>query len=138
MKNDMKKFGILFVLILLTMTTCFSQNISSGIKTDSIVLITPNQLKETNLIFIEHQKLLEENDLLFKQVSNYKLDNELLIHSDSLRVLQLNSYEKLIDSYDYTIEQLNREIEKKDKSLLIWKIGGITVSSGLFVWLLLK
>lgn len=134
----MKKFVILFFLILSMTTMCFSQNISDSIKLDSIVLITPNQLKEANLIFVEHQKLLRENDLLFKQISNYKLDNELLLKTDSLRTLQLRNYEGLTESYSLKIEQLNKEIKRKNNALLVWKVGGVTVGVGLLVWLLLK
>lgn len=134
----MKKFVILFFLILSMTTTCFSQNTSSRIEKDSIVLITPNQLKEANLIFVEHQKLLRENDLLFKQISNYKLDNELLLKTDSLRTLQLRNYEGLTESYSLKIEQLNKEIKRKNNALLVWKVGGVTVGVGLLVWLLLK
>ena len=134
----MKKFVILFFLILSMTTTCFSQNILVRENNDTIVLITPNQLKEANLIFVEHQKLLRENDLLFKQISNYKLDNELLLKTDSLRTLQLRNYEGLTESYSLKIEQLNKEIKRKNNTLLVWKVGGVTVGVGLLVWLLLK
>lgn len=137
-KGTMKKFVILFFLILSMTTTCFSQSISSGIEKDSIVLITPDQLKEANLIFIEHQKLLRENDLLFKQISNYKLDNELLLKTDSLRTLQLENYEGLTESYNLKIEQLNKEIKRKNNTLLVWRVGSVAVGVGLLVWLLLK
>ena len=132
----MKKFVILFFLILLMKTTCFSQNIL--VREDTIVLITPKQLKETNLIFAEHQKLLKENNLLLKQISNYKFDNNLLLKTDSLRTLQLKNYEGLTESYSLKIEQLNKEIKKKNNTLLVWKVGGVTVGVGLLVWLLLK
>lgn len=134
----MKKFVILFFLILSVTTTCFSQNILVKENNDTIVLITPKQLKETNLIFVEHQKLLRENDLLFKQISNYKLDNELLLQADSLRILQLKNYEALTESYNLKVEQLNKEIKKKNNTIIAWKIGGVTVSVGLLIWLLLK
>ena len=137
-KRTMKKFIMLFFLILSMTTMCFSQNISNGITKDSIVLITPKQLKETNLIFVEHQKLLKENDILFKQISNYKLDNELLYKTDSLKTVQLENYKMLTESYNLKIEQLNKEITKKSNMLSVYKIGGITISLGLLIWLLLK
>ena len=108
------------------------------IKKDEIVIITPSQLKETNLIFIEHQKLLKENNLLYKQISNYKVDNDLLLKTDSLRALQLQNYEKLNESYNFKVEQLNKELKKKHNALMVWRIGGVTVSAWLLVWLLLK
>lgn len=103
-----------------------------------MVLITPQQLKETNLIFAEHQKLLVEKKLLLNQLNNYKLDNDLLSYSDSIKSLQVDNYKNLSNSYSIQIEELNQEVQKKNKSLLTWKISSITISVGLLVWLLLK
>lgn len=134
----MKKIVALLLITLLSTTTSFSQSISKEIKQDSIVSITPQQLKETNLIFLEHRKLLQENFLLGCQLNNYKNDNALLATTDSLRVLQLRSYKELSDTYSMRINNLNNELSKKEKEVLVWKIGGISVSVGLLVWLLLK
>lgn len=134
----MRKFVILFCLILLTTITCFSQNILVNESNDTVVLITPQQLKETNLIFAEHQKLLVEKKLLLNQLNNYKLDNDLLSYSDSIKSLQVDNYKNLANSYSIQIEELNQEVQKKNKSLLTWKISSITISVGLLVWLLLK
>ena len=134
----MRKFVILSCLILLTTITCFSQNILVNESNDTVVLITPQQLKETNLIFAEHQKLLVEKKLLLNQLNNYKLDNDLLSYSDSIKSLQVDNYKNLTNSYSIQIEELNQEVQKKNKSLLTWKISSITISVGLLVWLLLK
>ena len=134
----MRKFVILSYLILLTTITCFSQNILVNEGNDTVVLITPQQLKETNLIFAEHQKLLVEKKLLLNQLNNYKLDNGLLSYSDSIKSLQVDNYKNLTNSYSIQIEELNQEVQKKNKSLLTWKISSITISVGLLVWLLLK
>lgn len=134
----MRKFVILSCLILLTTITCFSQNILVNESNDTVVLITPQQLKETNLIFAEHQKLLVEKKLLLNQLNNYKLDNDLLSYSDSIKSLQVDNYKNLSNSYSIQIEELNQEVQKKNKSLLTWKISSITISVGLLVWLLLK
>ena len=134
----MRKFVILSCLILLTTITCFSQNILVNESNDTVVLITPQQLKETNLIFAEHQKLLVEKKLLLNQLNNYKLDNDLLSYSDSIKSLQVDNYKNLANSYNIQIEELNQEVQEKNKSLLSWKISSITISVGLLVWLLLK
>lgn len=134
----MRKFVILSCLILLTTITCFSQNILVNESNDTVVLITPQQLKETNLIFAEHQKLLVEKKLLLNQLNNYKLDNDLLSYSDSIKSLQVDNYKNLTNSYNIQIEELNQEVQEKNKSLLTWKISSITISVGLLVWLLLK
>lgn len=57
---------------------------------------------------------------------------------DSLRVEQIGEYDKLTKSYATQIEQLNKDIKKKNVELKAWQIGGITVSVGLILFLLLK
>lgn len=134
----MKKYMIVFFLILLPKTISFSQVISSKINCDSIVLITSKQLKIANLIFIEHDYLLKTNQLLNKQLYNYKLNNELLLQSDSLNRIEIYEYKLLTESYNNEIASLNKQIKNKKKTILALEIGGITISVGLFIWLLLK
>ena len=134
----MNKFVIMLLTILLATTISFSQNTSNEIRRDSIVSITSSQLKETNLIFIEHWKLLRQNDLLSLQVKNYQEENMLLMQSDSLRTMQLRNYERLSKAYSVKIDNLNKEISNKNKTIMAWKVGGVTVTVGLMIWLLLK
>ena len=95
-------------------------------------------MKETNLIFIEHNKLLQENTLLNKQLYNYKEESLTLNKLDSIKTQQLKNYKNLTTAYEDKIENLNKELNKKEKSLLYWQIGGVSVSVGLALWLLLK
>lgn len=60
------------------------------------------------------------------------------MQSDSLRIIQLQNYEKLSKVYSVEINNLNKEISKKNKTITAWKVGGVTVTVGLMVWLLLK
>lgn len=76
--------------------------------------------------------------MLFKQVENYKQENFLLMKTDSLRSLQLRNYERLSEAYSMKIDNLNEEILKKNKTIMAWKVGGVTVTVGLMLWLLLK
>lgn len=131
MKRFTKKLLVTLSITLLATTTSFSSTISSGIEKDSIVSITPAQLKETNLIFAEHHKLLIENQLLSEQLNNYKEDNKLLIKADSIRQAQIKTYKNWNES-------LTKNLNKKNKTLFLWKIGGIAVSSGLLLLLLIK
>lgn len=131
MKSITKRLLMLLIVIILGKTTSFSLTTLNGIENDSIVTLTPSQLKETNLIFAEHRKLLSENKLLKDQINNYKEDNQLLIKSDSLRLLQ-------IDLYKNWNESLNKSLKKKNKSLLFWQIGGITISTSFLLFILLK
>ena len=122
---------MLLIIMILTMTTSFSSTILNGTENDSTIILTPSQLKETNLIFAEHRKLLIENRLLKDQVNNYKEDNNLLIKADSLRVSQISLYKDWNNS-------LNKSLKKKNKTLLFWKIGGLTISSSLLLLFLIK
>ena len=134
----MKRITILFLTILLVRTICFSSNTSEAIRQGSTVSITSDQLKYTNLIFIEHKKLLEENKLLLQQVQNYKVKTDYLLTTDSLRVAQISNYKLINRGYSMQIENLNKTIKKKDRAVTCWKIGGITVSIGLILFLILK
>lgn len=95
-------------------------------------------MKYANLIFVEHKKLLEENDLLTQQVQNYQAKTDFLLRTDSLRIAQITNYQLINETYATQIEDLNKAIKKKDRAVTCWKIGGITVSVGLILFLLLK
>lgn len=105
---------------------------------DSIVCISIQDIKYANLIFAEHNKLMKDNILLSQQIENYKTLTNTLVQVDSLRIEQLNEYSILNQNYQERIEDLNKQIKKKNKTLLIWQIGGITVSTSLLLFLLFK
>ena len=108
------------------------------IEQDSTVLVTTSDLKYANLIFVEHDKLLKENSLLYQQVGNYMDLNRQLVQVDSLRLHQISEYNKLNQSYVNQIDALNKDVKKKNKTIRYWQIGGVTVSIGLVLFLLLK
>lgn len=134
----MKRIVTLFLTILLVRIICFSSNISEVTKQDSTVSITADQLKYVNLIFVEHKKLLEENKLLNFQIQNYQSKTNYLIKIDSLRVMQITNYKHINETYATQINDLNKSIKKKSQTVTYWKIGCITVSIGLVLFLLLK
>lgn len=134
----MKRIVILFLVILLVRIMCFSSNTSEVIRQDSTVLITSDQLKYANLIFVEHRKLLEENRLLYEQLHNYQAKTDYLLKIDSIRTVQITNYQRINEAYVMQIEDLNKAIKRKNRTVTYWKIGGITVSVGLVLFLLLK
>lgn len=123
---------------MLARISAFSLTTSNLIEQDSIVYVTTQDIKYTNLIFIEHKKLIKDNALLLNQIENYKDLTNTLTQVDSLRLRQIKEYSTLNENYQLQIESLNKDIKKKNKTLLCWKIGGITISSGLLLFLLLK
>ena len=124
----MRKFTILLLITLLTAITSFSQTISIGTE----------QLKETNLIFIEHRKLLEENALLYKQLDNFRKSYNILTQIDSTRIKEIAEYKEIVNDRNKQIENLNKEINAKDKAFKGWRIGSILVTGTLALWLLFK
>lgn len=134
----MKRIVTLLLTILLATTICFSQTTSNETNPDSIVSITSEQLKYANLIFVEHEKLIIENDLLTSQIGNYQNKINLLEASDSLRLDQITQYKNLNESYSLQIQDLNKSISKKNRTILGLKIGCVTVSVGIILVLLLK
>ena len=124
----MRKFAILLLITLLTAITSFSQTISIGTE----------QLKETNLIFIEHRKLLEENALLCKQLDNFQKSYNILTQIDSTRIKEIAEYKEIVNDRNKQIESLNKEINAKDKAFKGWRIGSILVTGTLALWLLFK
>ena len=124
----MRKFAILLLITLLTAITSFSQTISIGTE----------QLKETNLIFIEHRKLLEENALLYKQLDNFRKSYNILTQIDSTRIKEIAEYKEIVNDRNKQIESLNKEINAKDKAFKGWRIGSILVTGTLALWLLFK
>ena len=124
----MRKFAILLLITLLTAITSFSQTISIGTE----------QLKETNLIFIEHRKLLEENALLYKQLDNFRKSYNILTQIDSTRIKEIAEYKEIVNDGNKQIESLNKEINAKDKAFKGWRIGSILVTGTLALWVLFK
>lgn len=123
------------------MMWCSSQNIYPKLVNDSLIVITPKQLKSTNLIFLEHKKLKLEKVELIKQVDSYALLTANLAKADSLRKLQLkraNMHIKLQDTAIQTQQEQLRKITKKNKRLttLSTSLGVVTV--GVIMALLFK
>lgn len=107
----MKKISLLLLISLLTAISSFSQDTYPKKLNDSLVVITANQLKQTNLIFLEHDKLSNENKMLYNKIT-------LL---DSLN----NNYVKIDSINNITINNLKQELSKKSKKpIKHYIIGG--------------
>lgn len=137
LKKNIKKTWIVFVLILLTKITSFSQTTSTQIEPDSIA-VSITDLKYANLIFAEHKKLLLENKYLYDQVDNLNHLNIQNQRIEELRLQQINEYEALNQQQINKITDLEKELKKKKNRLVAWEVGGVTVTVGLILFLLLK
>lgn len=115
-----------------------SQNMYPKLVDDSLVVITPQQLKASNLIFLEHKKLKLERFELNKQLTSYEL---LTAKTDSIRLQQLARAELQMQMYDEAISKQREQIakmNKKNKRLTTLSIGGFAISVGLLLALLIK
>lgn len=123
------------------MTACFSENIYPKIYNDSLIVITPIQLKQTNLIFLEHQKLQLENIELNNQINDY---NSMLNNYDYMintRTKQIDTLNSIIINKDKELKNINKSLEKTKLEKKIYTgiaIGGITISVSLLLILLIS
>lgn len=120
----MKKIIISLLIMMSIPTICSSQNIWNQ---DSVVTITSKQLKEANLIFIEHKKLLNENNLLYKQIDNYRKDSCLLIQLDSINNVKINDYKNLVTKQEKCITSLEKDLSKSNKRSIWTGISGLVI-----------
>lgn len=118
-----------------------SQNMYPKLVDDSLVVITPQQLKASNLIFLEHKKLKLERFELNKQLTSYELLTANYAKTDSIRLQQLARAELQMQMYDKAISKQREQIakmNKKNKRLTTLSIGGFAISVGLLLALLIK
>lgn len=115
---------------------CFSQNIYKYPKVinDSLVVITHNQLKATNLIFIEHAKLAMLYPIQERKIAVYKqLESEYKLN-DSIKSKQIIEHQNTINENIKTINSLNSTISNKNKKIKRirnWAIGSTIINIGL-------
>lgn len=109
--------------------------------TDSLIVITPIQLKKTNLIFLEHKMLLNKVPLLESQVSNLEKINGTLEKSDSIKQAQIDCYINYLEDKENTIAELSSSLssyKNKCSSLKKWAFGGVGASILLMIITILK
>lgn len=120
---------------------CSSQNIYPKLTNDSLIVITPQQLKATNLIFLEHKKLKLEIPELNKQIASYESLIKSYEQTDSVRNAQVKRLMLHAEVSEQVIQNQLREINKLESKNKLFKgltIGGVTVSVILIATLLLK
>lgn len=119
----------------------FSQTTYPKLTSDSLIVITPQQLKATNLIFLEHKKLKLEVPELNKQIVSYESLINSYAKSDSLKNSQIDELTNYMEISEQVRENQLREINKLKSKNQLYKglsIGGVTVSVMLLITLLIK
>lgn len=119
----------------------FSQTTYPKLTSDSLIVITPQQLKATNLIFLEHKKLKLEVPELNKQIVSYESLINSYAKSGSLKNSQIDELTNYMEVSEQVRENQLREINKLKSKNQLYKglsIGGVTVSVMLLITLLIK
>lgn len=101
----MKIRKLLLCLMILLPTYSFSQ-------TTSTITITPEQLKTTNLIFLEHEKYTREVPLLNKKIETLEKINKSWLYTDSIRRINEKQYNAIIKKDSIKITQLQSSHKK--------------------------
>ena len=124
----MKRIVLLLCINLLTAIVCSSQTIYPQIASDSTVIISHKQLKQTNLIFLEHKKFKEVNEELNNQIINYRklVDNYEL--QDSL-------YRERVSYLDNELKISNDKIHKNSTTIKVYRFLCIGLIGGLIICL---
>lgn len=124
----MKRIVLLLCINLLTAIVCSSQTIYPQIASDSTVIISHKQLKQTNLIFLEHKKFKEVNEELNNQIINYRklVDNYEL--QDSL-------YRERVSYLDDELKISNSKIHKNSTTIKVYRFLCIGLIGGLIICL---
>lgn len=100
--------------ILLCLTTLLP--ICSFSQTISTITITPEQLKTTNLIFLEHEKYSREIPLLENKIEVLENINKTWVHTDSIRKINELQYNSVIKNDSIKINKL-QNINKTSKTI---------------------
>lgn len=118
---------------------CSSQNTYPKLVNDSLVVITPQQLKATNLIFLEHKKFKLEIPELKKQITSYESLINSYERNDSVKNAQINRLMLHAQVSEQVMQNQLREINKLESKKKLYKgltVGGVSVV--LLITLLLK
>lgn len=120
----MKKL-IILCLIMIAPIWCYSQD---------TLKITSDQLRITNVIFLEHKKFSDQIPLLEKQISNLEEINKSWEHTDSIKTLQLNYYNQEIEDRNKKINDLTKSLNTKKHIIMYGTlISVITIGLCLFL-----
>ena len=134
----MRRILVILLISIFQKTLCFSQTIYPKIVSDSLVLITSSQLKQTNLIFAEHQKLKSINVQLDAKFDLQEEISSIFNQSSMIKDLQIANLETINDINKSTLLSVNKELIQYKKKQKLLVIGGCTISASLALLLLFK
>ena len=134
----MRRILIILLISIFQKTLCFSQIIYPRRVSESLILITSSQLKQTNLIFAEHQKLKSMNVQINTKFGLQEEISSMFNQSAMIKDLQIANLETINDINKSTLLNINKELNQYKKRQKLLVIGGCTISASLALLLLFK
>lgn len=79
-----------------------------------------------------------ENDLLTTEIDD--LHHSLFISEGIIynKDLVINHYDTLNSAYEQQVKKLNQDLKKKKNTIVGLSVGGVTITAGLLLFILLK
>jgi len=104
------------------------------IENDTIIAITPEQTKAINFVFDERDFYKDKSDSLSVKIAVQSLSlnrqimiNRELSNENELTLMNLDTYKKLNEINQSTIQYKNKELVQQKNKTLKFAIGGLTV-----------
>ena len=117
------RLNILRIVLLLCLVTIAP---ISSFSQDTLK-ISSEQLRTTNLIFLEHKKLKTQVPLLKTQIFNLEQIDQSWAHTDSIQKDKLRTYEIQVFDRDQHINYLNKSLKAKKKIIQYGTIGSVLI-----------
>lgn len=111
----------------------FSQNIYPKNIGDSLVIITANQLKEANLVFLEHSQLITENDMLYDKLN---LQDELIFNYQQMDSINRANIITLNNQLDFTKNKVDKLTKKLNNHKTYFWVGGSVLVAAIIAFFL--
>jgi hypothetical protein len=109
--------------------------LSISVITKAQIVITSEQLRETNLIFLEHKQFKQQIPLLKLQIDNLKQIDYSWRKTDSINQSIIYNYKNQLIDKDKSIDNLNKSL-KINQNIIIY--GGSVSIITIILCLLLK
>lgn len=134
----MKRNLLILLISLFLPMLSFGQNTYPKIVQDSLLVITQQQLKQTNVIFLEHKKLKTEVTLLNNKI---RLQKEVIDKLDTVimnKNIQISNSERLLTLKNGLITTQDKQISAYKQNIKFLTIGGVTLGLTAIIILLIK
>lgn len=134
----MRRILMILLLFLILGNSSFSQTTYPKIVQDSLVIITKEQLKLTNTIFLEHEKYSLQIPELERKLGLQQQTDSLLRQSLVVKDQQISNLHEINTANESILLNKDKELKKYKVQNKLFIIGGCTVCTSLIFLLIFK